>query len=91
MHVGLFESQHDLPGDSDAIEEVVDKPDVVDESVHVTGAEHEQRGETLEEEREWEFLCVQVLLEITEIVFREACARELTVKSRAGMGVQRLT
>lgn len=53
MHVGLCESQHNLPGNSDSIKEVVDKPDVVDESVHVAGAEHEQSGEA-REEKSWD-------------------------------------
>lgn len=47
MHVGLFKAQDDLPSDSDSVEEVVDEADVVDESVHVTGAQHEQSGQTL--------------------------------------------
>lgn len=47
MHVGLFDSQDNLPGDSDSIEEVVDKAHVVDERVHVAGAQHEQGGQTL--------------------------------------------
>lgn len=40
VHVGLFITQHNLPGDSDSIEEVVDESHVVDESVHVAGAQH---------------------------------------------------
>lgn len=44
VHVGLFDSQDNLPSDSDSIEEVVDEAHVVDESVHVTGAQHKQSG-----------------------------------------------
>ena len=47
MHVWLFEAQDDLPGNSDPVEEVVDEAHVVDESVHVTGAQHEQGGQAL--------------------------------------------
>lgn len=86
MHVGLSDTQDDLPGDSDSVEEVVDEAHVVDEGVHVTGAQHEQGGQALgrkagrrslrrrrdgEGVPRWEKL--------------------LTVKSRAGMGVQRFT
>lgn len=47
MHVGLFDTQDNLPGNSDSIEEVVDEAHVVDECVHVTGAQHQQCGQTL--------------------------------------------
>lgn len=47
MHVGLFNTQHNLPGDSDSIEEVVDEAHIVDEGVHVAGAQHEQGGQAL--------------------------------------------
>lgn len=47
MHVGLFNTQDNLPGDSDSIEEVVDEAHIVDESVHVTGAQHKQGGKAL--------------------------------------------
>ena len=52
MHVGLFNAQHNLPGDSDSIEEVVDEAHVVDEGVHVAGAQHEQGGQALGEREE---------------------------------------
>lgn len=44
MQVGLFDAQHNLPGDSDPIEEVVDETHVVYEGVNVTGAQHQQSG-----------------------------------------------
>lgn len=47
IHVGLFDAQHNLPGDSDAIEEVVDETHVVYEGVNVTGAQHQQSGDQL--------------------------------------------
>lgn len=47
MQVWLFDAQHDLPSDSDSVEEVVDEAHVVDEGVHVTGAQHEQGGQAL--------------------------------------------
>lgn len=50
-HVGLFNAQHNLPGNSDPIEQVVDEAHVVDERVHVAGAEHEQRGQALQRHR----------------------------------------
>lgn len=52
MHVGLFNTQDNLPGDSDSIEEVVDEAHIVDEGVHVTGAQHEQGGQALREKKE---------------------------------------
>lgn len=48
MHVRLFEAQHNLPGNSDAIEEVVDETHIVYEGVNVTGAQHEQSGDQLD-------------------------------------------
>ena len=45
-------AQDNLPGDGNSIEEVVDEAHIVDESVHVTGAQHEQGGQTLREEKE---------------------------------------
>lgn len=50
VHVRLFETQDNLPGDSDSVEEVVDEAHIVDERVHVTGAQHEQGGQTREEQ-----------------------------------------
>lgn len=52
VHVGLFNTQHNLPGDSDSIEEVVDEAHVVDEGVHVAGAQHEQGGQALRKREE---------------------------------------
>lgn len=52
MHVGLLEAQDNLPGDGDSIEEVVDEAHIVDEGVHVAGAQHEQGGEALRNEKE---------------------------------------
>lgn len=48
IHVGLFDAQHNLPGDSDAIEEVVDETHIVYEGVNVTGAQHQQSGDQLD-------------------------------------------
>lgn len=47
MHVGLFDTQHDLPSYGDTIEEVVDETHVVYEGVNVTGAQHQQSGDQL--------------------------------------------
>lgn len=51
VHVWLFNTQHNLPGNSDSVEEVVDEADVVDESVHVTGAQHKQGGQALQKKK----------------------------------------
>lgn len=40
VHVGLFNSQDDLPGDSDSIKQVIDEAHIIDEDVHVSGAQH---------------------------------------------------
>lgn len=50
VHVWLFDTQDNLPGNSNSIEEVVDEAHVVDESVHVAGAQHKQGGQASEEE-----------------------------------------
>lgn len=42
VHVRLLDTQDNLPGNSHSIEEVVDESHVVDEGVHVAGAQHEQ-------------------------------------------------
>lgn len=52
IQVGLFDAQHNLPGDSDAIEKVVDETHVVYEGVNVTGAQHQQSGDQLNMARE---------------------------------------
>lgn len=49
VHVWLFNPQHNLPGDSDTVEEVVDETHIVDECVHVTSAQHQKCGDTLHE------------------------------------------
>lgn len=51
MHVWLFNPQHNLPGNSDTVEEVVDEAHIVDECVHVTGAQHQKCGDTLHEKQ----------------------------------------
>lgn len=51
MHVGLFNTQNNLPGDSNSVEEVVDEAHVVDEGVHVTGAQHKEGGQALRNEK----------------------------------------
>lgn len=52
MHIWLFITQDNLPGDSDSIEEVVDESHVVDESVHVAGAQHQQGRQALRSKKE---------------------------------------
>lgn len=52
VHIWLFNTQHNLSGDGDSVEEVVDEADVVDESVHVTGAQHKQGGQALQKKKE---------------------------------------
>jgi len=47
VDVGLFDAQHDLPGDGDAVEEVVNEAHVVDQRVDVAGAQHQERGDAL--------------------------------------------
>lgn len=47
VHVRLFNTQNNLPSNSHSIEEVVDEAHIVDEGVHVAGAEHEQGGQAL--------------------------------------------
>lgn len=101
MDVGLFNTQDNLPGNSDSIEEVVNEAHIIDESVHVTGAEHEQGGQALRNEKDAmvnkmkveRFSAAASLKEFlkekeTEVRLKYAV---LTVKSKAGMGVQRLT
>lgn len=51
VQVGLFNTQDNLPGNSHSVEEVVDEAHVVDESVHVAGAQHQQGGEALAGEK----------------------------------------
>lgn len=86
MHVGLFDAQDNLPGDSDAIEEVVDEAHVVYHGVDVTGAQHQQRGDQLGTDTLSFGLVVVVLVFFFKI--RGKCSG-LTVKISAGMGVQR--
>lgn len=63
VHVGLFNAQNNLPGDGNSIEEVVDEAHVVNESVHITGAQHKQRGQALRNGkgavrgRKWDVCC----------------------------------
>lgn len=47
MDVRLFNTQDNLPSNSHSVEEVVDEAHIVDEGVHVAGAEHEQGGQAL--------------------------------------------
>ena len=41
MEVWLPDAQDDLSGNGDSIEEVVDEANIVDEGVHITGAQHQ--------------------------------------------------
>lgn len=94
IHVGLFDAQHDLPGDSDAIDNVVDETHVVYEGVNVTGAQHQQSGDQLNVVREDKVIISGHSVRtrgpdmedknVVVFLFR------LTVKSKAGIGVQRL-
>lgn len=52
IHVGLSDAQHNLPGDGDAVEEIVDESHVVYEGVNVTGAQHQQSGDQLNAARQ---------------------------------------
>lgn len=84
MNVGLFNAKDNLPGNSDPVEQVVDEAHVVDERVHVARAEHEQRGQALRGNGGGTAVSGRksggVAMEMT---------LSLTVKSNAGMGVQR--
>lgn len=55
MHVGLFDAENNLPGNSDPVEQVVDETYVVDEGVDVAGAQHHQGGNQLKwiNEKKW--------------------------------------
>jgi len=55
VQVRLSDTQDNLPGDSDSVEEVVDEAHVVDEGVHVAGAQHEQGGQALRRKKERKF------------------------------------
>lgn len=83
MDVWLFDAQHNLPGDSDAIKKVVDKTHIVYEGVNVTGAQHEQSGDQLKESTMSSFLHSKAR--------QCVCVLALTVNSKAGIGVQRVT
>lgn len=48
MHVGLFDTENNLPSNSDPVEQVVDETNIVDEGVDVAGAQHHQGGDQLE-------------------------------------------
>lgn len=58
MHVGLFDAENNLPGNSDTVEQVVDEAHIVDEGVDVTSAEHQQGGDQLEKKKKINFLIV---------------------------------
>lgn len=47
MHVGLFDTENNLPSNSDPVEQVVDETNIVDEGVDVAGAQHHQGGDQL--------------------------------------------
>lgn len=54
MQVGLFNTKDNLPSDSHSIEEVVDEAHIVDEGVHVAGAQHKQGGQALRRKKKEE-------------------------------------
>lgn len=99
MHVRLFDTQHNLPSNSDSVEEVVDEAHIVDERVHVAGAEHKQGGQALWNKKEidgqgrevWSFVCSFWSWSDWKYQGRGVTRAALTVKSKAGMGVQRFT
>lgn len=95
IHVGLFDAQHNLPGDSDAIEKVVDETHVVYEGVNVTGAQHQQSGEQLNVVRGDKIIIsdrtVRTRGSDTEDKNVVVVLFGLTVNSKAGIGVQRVT
>lgn len=92
IHVGLFDAQHNLPGDSDAIEEVVDETHVVYEGVNITGAQHQQSGDQLKVVRGGTLLLLhKVMTKGTQKDKKQMFMLGLTVNSKAGIGVQFLT
>ena len=61
IHFGLLYPQHNLPSNSNAVEEVVDEANVVYEGVDVTGAQHQQSGDQLKMLRGKEvYFCTEV-------------------------------
>lgn len=87
VHIRLLNTQDNLPGNSDSVEQVVDEAHVVDERVHVAGAEHEQRGQALRRNGGG---ATTVSNRKSGVEVTVETAVSLTVKSKAGMGVQRL-
>lgn len=51
MHVGLFDAENNLPGNSNTIEQVVDEAHIVDEGVDVTSAKHQHGGDQLKKKK----------------------------------------
>ena len=47
IQVGFSDTQHNLPGDGDTVEQIVDESHVVYEGVNVNGAQHQQSGDQL--------------------------------------------
>lgn len=88
MQVGLSDAQDNLPGDSDAIEEVINETHVVYEGVNVTGAQHQQSGDQLDVGRREN---VNQTAQRTPCRFVFVRQTGLTVNTKAGMGVQRVT
>lgn len=89
MHVGLFEAENNLPGNSDPVEQVVDETHIVDEGVDVTGAEHHQGGDQLKKKKKKCQLSKSFRTPSDQIAASRLVG--LTVNSKAGMGVQRVT
>lgn len=87
MHVGFFDAENNLPGDSDPVEHVVDETHIVDEGVDVTRAEHQQRGDQLGNKKSQ--LCICFHTPSGQMAARRLV--RLTVNIKAGMGVQRVT
>lgn len=90
MHVRLFDAQYNLAGDGDAIEKVVDETHVVNEGVNVAGAQHQQGGDQLNVAKRAKLSFLQTAGPDGSKRSRVFSFR-LTVNSKAGIGVQRVT
>lgn len=89
MQIRLFDAQHNLPSNSDTIEEVVDETHIIYEGVNVTGAQHQQSGNQLNVARRCKMREDRGSRDNKQTAL--TLSLRLTVKSKAGIGVQRLT
>lgn len=90
MHVGLLDAENNLPGNSDPVEQVVDKTHVVDESVDVAGAQHHHGGDQLKKKKSQKERRLSHCFPTQLGQIAASRLLRLTVNSKAGMGVQRL-